>query len=94
MWNYKPKSRLKILSVKEDNYQSDRLTVAINGNSGTHISVLSNGGLIIRQNGKNGKILVEIKDLNLDDLIEYLSEAKEFLSEQKLFDTIKALPND
>jgi hypothetical protein len=81
---------LRILTVAEDNNQSDRITAKLNYDDFRHINSVS-----INLSISNTKILtikselgvINIKDFDrkmIGDLIKYLEEAREFLSEEEM----------
>ena len=91
-----------ILSVNEDNGQSDRLTAVFQSYGGTFgewssmkISITNERKMIIGKLDGNGFVdqELEFRYINLDGLIQYLQAVKVYLSEEdmvkKLMGTMK-----
>ena len=86
----------KILTVAEDNYESDRLTAVFPSYGGRFqdpsqmtISVSAYRKVVIKRINQgivNGSL--EFQDLDIDGIIQYLQEVKTFLHEE---DMIKVL---
>lgn len=85
-------AKFSTLTVAEQGYESDLLTGVMTNSTGAYLSVAikyeRRPRLIIRQAGglPGGKHLTEInfKEVDLDGLIELLSEARTFIKEEEM----------
>jgi hypothetical protein len=88
--------KLEMLSVAQDNGHSDRITAQqrnyVRGMTNLfQISVTNNGKLTITHDypSARGTAVVEYPEIDLDGLIQFLQDAKTFVSEEEMYQKLK-----
>ena len=81
-------SKFEILSVAENNGLSDRITarraVFLPNRQTVDISVTSVGNMVINSTMGGKQVDIALFDVDFDDLISFLQEAKTYVSEEKM----------
>lgn len=82
--------KFELLSINEDDGASDRVTAKQVGEGSIKISITDRKRARIEHiDGRTyHKSIIEFKDLDIDGLIDFLQEAKVFISEEEMVRTL------
>jgi len=95
------KNKINLLSVAEDNYQSDRMVCEVYGSTYPEgkcsrrsqmlkIAIDKNGKFTIesRHSNTNHKAIVEIDNFDIEEFVDYLKQVVEFIEEHQIIDKL------
>jgi hypothetical protein len=90
-------SKFELLSVAEDDYESDRLTVKQEfyspNRQALKISITSKRNLVIETwcptNGGNQRTKIVAIDVDIEGLLQFVQDAKTFIDEEAMIEKLK-----